>query len=193
MEAFLVSTGLVAVAEIGDKTQLLAMVLAAKFRRPVPIILGILVATILNHTGAAALGFVVARWLSGPTFQILVGAGFIAMALWALVPDKDDEGAANRAAGGVFLTTAVAFFLVEIGDKTQIATTLLAARFQDIAVVAAGTTLGMMIANVPAVLLGEAATRIVPLRYVRVGAALIFLILGAWVLAAAFLKPGISF
>lgn len=193
MEAFLVSTGLVAVAEIGDKTQLLAMVLAAKFRRPVPIILGILVATILNHTGAAALGFVAARWLSGPTFQILVGAGFIAMALWALVPDKDDEGAANRAAGGVFLTTVVAFFLVEIGDKTQIATTLLAARFQDIAVVAAGTTLGMMIANVPAVLLGEAATRIVPLRYVRIGAALIFLILGAWVLAAAFLKPGISF
>lgn len=193
MEAFLVSTGLVAVAEIGDKTQLLAMILAAKFRRPVPIILGILVATILNHTGAAALGFVVARWLSGPTFQILVGAGFIAMALWALIPDKDDEGAANRAAGGVFLTTVVAFFLVEIGDKTQIATTLLAARFQDIAVVAAGTTLGMMIANVPAVLLGEAATRIVPLRYVRVGAALIFLILGAWVLAAAFLKPGISF
>jgi Ca2+/H+ antiporter, TMEM165/GDT1 family len=193
LEAFLVSTGLVAVAEIGDKTQLLAMILAAKFRRPVPIILGILVATILNHTGAAALGFVVARWLSGPTFQILVGAGFIAMALWALIPDKDDEGAANRAAGGVFLTTVVAFFLVEIGDKTQIATTLLAARFQDIAVVAAGTTLGMMIANVPAVLLGEAATRIVPLRYVRVGAALIFLILGAWVLAAAFLKPGISF
>ncbi|WP_430418129.1 TMEM165/GDT1 family protein [Phenylobacterium sp.] len=193
MEAFLVSTGLVAVAEIGDKTQLLAMILAAKFRRPVPIILGILVATILNHTGAAALGFVVARWLSGPTFQILVGAGFIAMALWALIPDKDDEGAANRAAGGVFLTTVVAFFLVEIGDKTQIATTLLAARFQDVAVVAAGTTLGMMIANVPAVLLGEAATRIVPLRYVRVGAALIFLILGAWVLAAAFLKPGISF
>lgn len=193
MEAFLVSTGLVAVAEIGDKTQLLAMILAAKFRRPIPIILGILVATILNHTGAAALGFVVARWLSGPTFQILVGAGFIAMALWALIPDKDDEGAANRAAGGVFLTTVVAFFLVEIGDKTQIATTLLAARFQDIAVVAAGTTLGMMIANVPAVLLGEAATRIVPLRYVRVGAALIFLILGAWVLGAAFLKPGISF
>lgn len=193
MEAFLVSTGLVAIAEIGDKTQLLAMVLAAKFRRPVPIILGILVATILNHTGAAALGFVVAHWLSGPTFQILVGAGFIAMALWALIPDKDDEAAANRAAGGVFLTTLVAFFLVEIGDKTQIATTLLAARFQDIAIVAAGTTLGMMLANVPAVLLGEAATKIVPLRYVRVGAALIFLVLGAWVLAAAFLKPGFSF
>jgi len=193
LEPFLVSTGLVAIAEIGDKTQLLAMVLAAKFRRPVPIILGILVATVLNHTGAAALGFVVARWLTGPTFQILVGAGFVAMALWALIPDKEDDGAASRTAGGVFLTTLVAFFLVEIGDKTQIATTLLAARFQDIAVVAAGTTLGMMIANVPAVLLGEAATRIVPLRYVRVAAALIFLVLGAWVLAAAFLRPGISF
>lgn len=193
MEAFLVSASLVAVAEIGDKTQLLAIVLAAKFRRPVPIILGILAATILNHTGAAALGFVVARWLSGPAFQILVGIGFIAMALWALIPDKEDEGAAERTAGGVFLTTLVAFFLVEIGDKTQIATTLLAARFQDIAIVAAGTTLGMMIANVPAVFLGEAATRVVPLRYVRVGAALIFLILGAWVLAAAFLRPGISF
>jgi putative Ca2+/H+ antiporter (TMEM165/GDT1 family) len=193
LEAFLVSTGLVAIAEIGDKTQLLAMVLAAKFRRPLPIILGILVATILNHTGAAALGFVVAKWLSGPAFQVLVGAGFVVMALWALIPDKDDEGAANRTAGGVFLTTLVAFFLVEIGDKTQIATTLLAARFQDIAIVAAGTTLGMMIANVPAVLLGEAATRVVPLRYVRVGAALIFLVLGAWVLAQAFLRPGFSF
>jgi putative Ca2+/H+ antiporter (TMEM165/GDT1 family) len=193
LEAFLVSTGLVAIAEIGDKTQLLAMVLAAKFRRPLPIILGILVATILNHTGAAALGFVVARWLTGPTFQVLVGAGFVAMALWALIPDKDDEGAVSRTAGGVFLTTLVAFFLVEIGDKTQIATTLLAARFQDIAVVAAGTTLGMMIANVPAVLLGEAATRVVPLRYVRIGAALVFLILGAWVLAQAFLRPGFSF
>lgn len=193
MEAFLVSTGLVAVAEIGDKTQLLAMVLAAKFRRPVPIILGILVATILNHTAAAALGFVVGHWLSGPSFQILVGAGFIAMALWALVPDKEDEGAAARSAGGVFLTTLVAFFLVEIGDKTQIATTLLAARFQDIAVVAAGTTLGMMVANVPAVLLGEAATKVVPLNYVRVGAALIFLALGAWVIGAAFLKLGFSF
>ena len=193
MEPFLVSTGLVAIAEIGDKTQLLAIVLAAKFRRPLPIILGILVATVLNHTGAAALGFVVARWLSGPAFQILVGAGFIAMALWALIPDKDDESAANRTAGGVFLTTLVAFFLVEFGDKTQIATTLLAARFQDIAVVAAGTTLGMMIANVPAVLLGEVATRVVPLRYVRVAAALVFLVIGAWVLAAAFLRPGFSF
>ena len=188
MEAFLISTGLVAVAEIGDKTQLLAMILAARFRKPVPIILGILVATILNHSLAAALGVFVAKWLSGPSFQILVGVGFIAMALWALVPDKEDEAGSSRTAGGVFLTTLVAFFLVEIGDKTQIATTLLAARFQSIAIVAAGTTLGMMLANVPAVFLGEAATKIVPLRYVRIAAAVIFALIGVWVLAAAFLK-----
>ena len=193
MEAFLVSTGLVAVAEIGDKTQLLAIVLAARFRRPVPIILGILAATLLNHTLAAALGVLVSHWLSGPGFQAVVGAGFVAMALWALIPDKDDATAGDRTAGGVFVTTLVAFFLVEIGDKTQIATTLLAARFQTVALVAAGTTLGMMLANVPAVLLGEAATKLVPLRYVRVAAAVIFGLIGAWVLAAVFLKQGFSF
>lgn len=185
MDAFLISAGLVAVAEIGDKTQLLAIVLAARFRRPVPIILGILAATLLNHTVAAALGVLVARFLSGPWFQIAVGAGFIAMALWALIPDKDDEAAGSRTAGGVFLTTLVAFFLVEIGDKTQVATTLLAARYDSIVVVAAGTTLGMMIANVPAVLLGEAATKVVPLNVVRIVAAVIFGLIGAWMLLAA--------
>ena len=189
MEAFLISAGLVAVAEIGDKTQLLAVVLAARFRRPLPIILGILCATIANHTLAAGLGVILAGWLKGPWFQGLVGAGFIAMALWALIPDKDDEEAGGRTAGGVFLTTLVAFFLVEIGDKTQVATTLLAARFQDVALVAAGTTLGMMAANIPAVLLGEAATKVVPLSVVRVVAAVVFGLIGAWVLAAAFLRP----
>jgi putative Ca2+/H+ antiporter (TMEM165/GDT1 family) len=193
LEAFLISLGVVAFAEIGDKTQLLAIVLAARFRKPVPIIAGIFVATILNHAAAATLGFLVSHWVTGALFQALVGAGFIAMAAWALVPDKDDDAAARRTAGGVFLTTVVSFFLVEIGDKTQIATSLLAARFQDIALVAAGTTVGMMCANIPAVLLGEAATRIVPLRYVRIGAAVIFALLGAWVLTAAFLKPGFSF
>ena len=192
MEAFLISAGLVAIAEIGDKTQLLAVVLAARFRRPVPIILGIFFATIANHTLAAGLGVILAGWLKGPLFQGLVGAGFIAMALWALVPDKDDEAAGSRTAGGVFLTTLVAFFLVEIGDKTQIATTLLAARFQDVALVAAGTTVGMMLANIPAVLLGEAATRIVRLSTVRIVAAVIFGLIGAWVLAAAFLRPGLG-
>ena len=186
MEAFLISAGLVAIAEIGDKTQLLAVVLAARFRRPVPIILGIFFATIANHTLAAGLGVILAGWLKGPLFQGLVGAGFIAMALWALVPDKDDEAAGSRTAGGVFLTTLVAFFLVEIGDKTQIATTLLAARFQDVALVAAGTTVGMMVANIPAVLLGEAATKVVPLNVVRIVAAAIFAAIGVWVLLAAF-------
>ncbi len=190
LEAFFISTGLVAVAEIGDKTQLLAIMLAARFRRPVPIILGILVATLANHGLAATLGFVVSEYLTGPAFQILVGVGFVAMAAWALIPDKDDEDAGNRTAGGVFLTTLVAFFLVEIGDKTQIATTLLAARFHDILIVAAGTTLGMMLANVPAVFLGEAATKVVPLKYVRIAAAVVFALIGVSVLAAALLKPG---
>lgn len=188
MEAFLISTGVVAVAEIGDKTQLLAMILAARFRRPVPIILGILVATVLNHALAATLGVVIASWLGGQGFQILVGAGFVAMALWALVPDKAGEGAATRTSGSVFLTTLVAFFLVEIGDKTQVATTLLAARFHSIAIVTAGTTLGMMIANVPAVFFGEAATRIVPMRLVRIAAAVVFAAIAAAVLGAVLLK-----
>lgn len=186
LEPLLVSTGVVAVAEIGDKTQLLAIVLAAKFRKPVPIILGILAATLLNHAAAATLGFLVSQWLSGKVFQIVVGAAFIAMAGWALIPDKEDEGAASRSRGGVFLTTLISFFFVEIGDKTQIATSLLAARFHEIALVTAGTTLGMMIANVPAVFLGEAATKVVPLNVVRIIAAGIFALIGVWILLTAF-------
>ena len=186
LEPFFTSAGVVAIGEIGDKTQLLAIVLAAKFRKPVPIILGILAATLANHRLAATLGFLVSGWIAGPVFQAVVGAAFIAMALWALVPDKEDEGAADRTHGGVFLTTLVSFFFVEIGDKTQIATSLLAARYHQIALVAAGTTLGMLIADVPAVLLGEAATKIVPLSVVRVVAAAIFGLIGVWVLLAAF-------
>ncbi len=193
LDAFLISAALVAIAEIGDKTQLLAIILAARFRRPVPILLGIFCATILNHAAAAALGVVVAEFLKGPLFQAAVGASFLGMALWALVPDKEDDGAAARTTGSVFLTTLVAFFLVEIGDKTQIATTLLGARFHDVLTVAAGTTLGMMAANTPAVLLGEVATRLVPLRYVRLGAAALFAALGAWILVSAFLQKGFSF
>jgi putative Ca2+/H+ antiporter (TMEM165/GDT1 family) len=187
VEAILVSASMVAIAEIGDKTQLLAIVLAAKFRKPVPIILGVLAATLLNHAAAATLGYFVAQLLTGKLFQILVGAAFIAMAAWALIPDKEDEGAAQRSQGGVFLTTLVAFFLVEIGDKTQIATTLLAARFHDIALVTLGTTLGMMAANVPAVLLGEAVTKIAPLHYVRIAAAALFAMIGIWVILSALL------
>ena len=186
MESFLVSAGLVAIAEIGDKTQLLAIILATRFRRPVPIILGILVATLANHALAATAGFFLSRFLNGDWFRYAVGLGFIAMAIWALVPDKmDEEGEQRPARAGVFLTTAVAFFLVEIGDKTQIATAALAARFHAIAAVAAGTTVGMMLANVPAVYLGEAATRVVPLKVIRIVAAGVFFLLGVWALAEA--------
>jgi putative Ca2+/H+ antiporter (TMEM165/GDT1 family) len=189
MEGLLTSIGVVAIAEIGDKTQLLAIVLAARFRKPVPIILGILAATLLNHAAAAGFGFLIARWLAGPTFQIVVGVAFIVMAGWALIPDKEDDGAARRPAHGVFLTTLVAFFLVEIGDKTQIATSLLAARFHDVPLVTFGTTIGMMLANIPAVLLGEAATKVVPLKHVRMLAALLFVAIG---LAVLFARPGLD-
>lgn len=184
MEPLLVSTGVVALAEIGDKTQLLAIILAAKFRNPLPIILGILAATILNHTAAATLGYFISEWLTGRLFHTIVGASFVLMAGWALIPDKASGGYAenNQHHYGVFLATLVSFFIVEIGDKTQIATSLLAARFQNIALVTVGTTLGMMLANVPAVLLGEVVTRIVPLNYVRVGAAVVFALIGLWVL-----------
>lgn len=185
LEAFGVSTALVALAEIGDKTQLLAIVLAARFRKPVPIILGILAATLLNHAAAAALGYLIADYLTGAPFRIAVGVAFILMAAWALIPDKEDDRALRANAGSIFLTTLGAFFLVEIGDKTQIATSLLAARFENILIVTAGTTLGMMIANVPAVLLGDAATKIVPLKYVRIGAALVFAAIGVWIVASA--------
>ena len=184
-EPFLTSTAVVAVGEIGDKTQLLAMVLAARFRKPVPIMLGILGATVLNHTLAATLGYLVADFLKGQGFRLAVGAAFIAMAGWALIPDKEDEAGSSRTVGGVFLTTLISFFLVEIGDKTQIATSLLAARYHQIAMVAAGTTLGMMIADIPAVFLGEAATKVVPLRYVRIAAAILFALIGVWVVLSA--------
>ena len=178
------SAGLVALAEIGDKTQLLTIILAAKFRMPLPIIVGIFAATVLNHAAAATLGFFVWAWLTGRLFQAIIGVGFVLMAGWALIPDKATIGAGtnNRSRYGVFLTTVVTFFLVEIGDKTQVATSLLAARFHSIALVTVGTTLGMLLANVPAVFLGEAVTRVVPLKYVRLGAATVFALLGVWVL-----------
>jgi putative Ca2+/H+ antiporter (TMEM165/GDT1 family) len=186
METILVSTGLVAIAEIGDKTQLLAIILATRFRRPIPIILGILVATLANHALAATAGFFLAKYLSGPWFAYAVAAGFIVMGAWALIPDKmEDEEKERPALAGVFLTTLVAFFLVEMGDKTQVATAALAARYHSIWLVATGTTIGMMLANVPAVYLGEAATKVVPLHIIRIVAALVFLALGIWALAEA--------
>lgn len=188
MDALWLSAGVVALAEVGDKTQLLAIVLAARFRKPVAIILGILCATLLNHAIAASLGYVVAQWLTGTTFQLFLGIGFILMGRWALLPDKEDDRAASATGRSIFLTTLVAFFLVEIGDKTQIATSLLAARFQDVVLVTIGTTLGMMAANVPAVLFGEAVTRIVPLMVVRVIAALLLWATGAWIIVSVLLE-----
>lgn len=186
MEAFLTATSLVAIAEIGDKTQLLAVILATRFKRPMPIILGILVATLANHALAALAGSLLAVWFQGTLFQIFVGVAFIAMAAWALIPDKaDDDDGSTHAASSVFITTVITFFLVEMGDKTQVATIALGARYGDIVLVTLGTTLGMMIANVPAVVLGERATKIIPLHWVRIGAAFVFLMLGLWTLVQA--------
>ena len=185
MEALLISTGVVALAEIGDKTQLLALVLAARFRRPLPIVLGILLATLVNHAIAGAAG----AWLAaaiGPTaLRWILGLSFLAMAAWTLIPDRLDDGDGASPATprfGVFGTTLVAFFLLEMGDKTQIATVALAARYASLAAVVAGTTLGMMLANVPAVLLGEAAANRLPMQLVHRVAAAIFLALGVTVL-----------
>jgi Ca2+/H+ antiporter, TMEM165/GDT1 family len=184
MDAFLVSAGLVALAEIGDKTMLLALLLAARFRAPAPILAGIFAATIANHALAAAVGSAAGALLDGPWMRWVLGASFLAFAAWALVPDKMDEGEAGpRTMGSVFLTTTVAFFLVEMGDKTQVATAALAARFGDIALVAAGTTLGMMAANGPAVLIGEAAAGRLPLTAIRWAAAAAFAGIGVWILA----------
>ncbi|HEX2827292.1 MAG TPA: TMEM165/GDT1 family protein [Burkholderiales bacterium] len=183
MEALLVSTGIVALAEIGDKTQLLSLLLAAKFRRPVPIILGIFVATVANHALAGAVGTWVTHAIGEYAMRWILGFSFIAMAGWMLVPDSPPDEQTKPARFGVFGTTLIAFFLVEMGDKTQIATVALAAQYGAFAMVVAGTTLGMMIANVPAVLLGERATRVLPIRAIHVIAALIFAALGIAVLA----------
>ena len=184
MEAFLSSTAVVALAEIGDKTMLLAIVLAARFRAPWQILAGIFAATIANHALAALVGNQVAGLLEAPWFRIAVALGFIAMAAWTLVPDKlDDDEDTVRQRGGVFLTTLVSFFLVEMGDKTQIATIALGAHYKSVLTVAAGTTLGMMLANGPAVFLGEELVKRVSLNATRMAAALLFLVLGLWQLA----------
>ncbi|MCX7055859.1 MAG: TMEM165/GDT1 family protein [Proteobacteria bacterium] len=181
MEAFLVSAGVVALAEIGDKTQLLAFVLAARYRRPVPIIAGILVATLVNH----ALAGVVGRWLMlaiGPDrMRWGLAASFFAMAIWILVPDKLDDDDAPKQRFGVFGTTLITFFLAEMGDKTQIATIALAAKYASVYAVVAGTTLGMMLANVPAVLVSNRLAERLPTRWIHAIAAGIFAILGALV------------
>lgn len=179
MEAFLVSTGAVLLGEIGDKTMLLALVLATRFRKPLPVIAGILVATLLNHALAGALGGWVRTVVPAQWLPWIVGGSFIAVGLWALVPDKIDEDEAKPAGdGSAFLVTALAFFLAEIGDKTQIATTLLAARFDSLAAVVAGTTTGMMLADVPVIFVGAALAKKLPLKAIRIVAAGLFLVLG---------------
>jgi len=179
LEAFLVSTGIVALGEMGDKTQLLAIVLAAAFRKPVPIILGILVATVANHAAAGAVGGWVAQALGPDILRWVIGVSFLAMAGWMLIPDKiDDDAASGKQRFGVFGTTVVAFFLAEMGDKTQIATVALAARYSDIVPVVLGTTFGMMLANVPAVFLGDKIAKKVSMKLVHGIAAAIFAVLG---------------
>lgn len=185
LESFLVATGLVALAEIGDKTQLLAFVLAAKFRKPMPIALGIVVATLANHGLAAGIGVWFASWVPPDTLRWVLGLSFIAMAIWVLIPDDTGDEVSPMARIGVFGTTLVAFFVAEMGDKTQVATVALAAGYASLAMVVAGTTFGMLIANLPAVYLGERCARAMPMGLVRGAAALLFVLVGGAVLLGA--------
>ncbi len=184
MEALLVSTGVVALAEIGDKTQLLAFLLAARFKKPWPIVLGILVATLANHGLAGALGAWVTTVLSQEVLRWVLGLSFVAMAVWMLIPDEIEEDEAALAQRlGVFGATVVTFFLAEMGDKTQIATVAMAARFPEPLMVVVGTTLGMMLANAPAVFLGDRLAGKIPMKLVHGIAAAIFAVLGVATLA----------
>ncbi len=186
MEAFLVSITTVSVAEIGDRTQLLSLVLAARYRRPWPIIAGILCATLANHAVAGVIGAWFGRLLKARTLEIVVGLSLIAMALWTLKPDKLDENTGVTSAMGAFLATVTSFFIAEIGDKTQIATLALAAAYPSLIAVVAGTTAGMMIANVPVVFLGKAFANRLSLKAIHWGAAVLFAILGLVFLARAY-------
>ena len=180
LEAFLVSTGIVALGEMGDKTQLLALLLAARFRKPLPIIAGILVATLANHAAAGWLGGWIAGLMGPQLLRWVIGGSFLVMAAWMMIPDKLDDAASEggRQRFGIFGTTVIAFFLAEMGDKTQIATVALAARYPDLLAVVAGTTLGMMLANVPAVLLGDQIAKRLSMTLVHGVAAAIFAVLG---------------
>lgn len=190
MEALFVSTGVVALAEIGDKTQLLAFILAARYKRPWPIILAILLATLVNHGLAGAIGAWVPALLDPDVLRWVLGLSFLAMAIWILIPDKIDDAEAARTRFGVFGTTLVTFFLAEMGDKTQIATVALAAKYQEFWWVVLGTTLGMMLANVPAVVFGERIARRMPTQLVHRIAACIFAVLGVLALLGGMEKLG---
>jgi Ca2+/H+ antiporter, TMEM165/GDT1 family len=185
LETLLVSTTVVALGEIGDKTQLLALMLAARFRKPWPILAGILVATLVNHTIAGAIGNWVRTVVPPGVLQWLLALSFFAVAAWALKPDRLEEENVGRASRlGVFAVTTIAFFLAEMGDKTQIATAVLAARFESLPAVVVGTTLGMLIADVPVVFAGQLAADRIPFKAVRIATAALFAALGAWVLIA---------
>jgi putative Ca2+/H+ antiporter (TMEM165/GDT1 family) len=186
MEAFLISIATISVAEIGDRTQLLSLLLAARYRRPWPIIAGILCATLANHAAAGAIGLWFGSLLKPRALEIVVGISMIAMAVWTLKPDKLDESSGTAGAMGAFLATLTAFFIAEIGDKTQIATLALAAAYPNLIAVVSGTTAGMMIANVPVVFLGKAFADRLPLKGIHIGAAALFAILGVIFLARAF-------
>ena len=179
MEALLTSTLSVAIAEIGDKTQLLALLLLGRFGKPWPIIAGMLVATLLNHAGAAWIGEFISSWMDPKVMTWLVAGAFIAMAVWILVPDKMDDEESSLDKYGPFMATFVLFFIAEIGDKTQIATVLLAAKYDSLTQVITGTTLGMMLANVPVVLLGKLGADKLPLQGIRIACAILFVGLGA--------------
>jgi Ca2+/H+ antiporter, TMEM165/GDT1 family len=186
MESFIVSTGVVALAEIGDKTQLLAFILAARFKKPIPIILGILVATIANHGLAGALGAWITATLSPEILRWVLGLSFIGMAIWTMIPDEIEEDETKIAKRfGVFGATLVTFFLAEMGDKTQIATVAMAAHYGDAIMVVIGTTLGMLIADVPAVFAGDKLANKIPMKLVHSIAAAIFALLGIATLLGA--------
>jgi putative Ca2+/H+ antiporter (TMEM165/GDT1 family) len=191
LEAFLISTGVVALAEFGDKTQLLAFLWAAKFRRPVPIILAILCAILVNHGLAGVVGVWIHFALPPGALRWILGASFLGMAVWTLVPDRFEEKDARFARFGVFGTTLLAFFLAEMGDKTQIATLALAAKYHALLPVVAGTTVGMMLADVPAVFLGDRMAHRMPVRWVRALAAAIFAVLGVATLLGAGARLGV--
>ena len=178
MEAFLVSTGIVALAEIGDKTQLLAFILAARFRKPLPIVLGILVATLANHAFAGALGSWITSLVSPEAMLWILGSSFLGIAIWTLIPDKLEDADAKPSRFGAFGTTLITFFLVEMGDKTQVATVALAVQYHSFYFMVAGTTTGMMIADVPAVFLGDRFAQKIPIRAVHLVAAALFALLG---------------
>ncbi len=185
MEAFLVSTMVVGLAEIGDKTQILSLMLTARFQRPLPIIFGILFATTANHAAAGLAGKYFGDLLSSLWLRWILGLSFVSVAVWALVPDRYEGNDKSIGRSGAFISTLVAFFLAEIGDKTQIATISLAARFEQFFPVVLGTTLGMMLANIPAVSLGHRMAEKVPVETIRIVAAIVFVALGALTLAGA--------